>query len=59
MPVKVELPNVSKLLGADWKLLEADVNGEFGYFLILSEFIGKKEARAAAAGWGGYQSTLY
>lgn len=59
MPVKVELPDISKLLGTDWKRIDADVNGEFGYFLILSEFIGKKEARAAAAGWGGDQSTLY
>ncbi len=59
MPVKVLLPDVSKLLGADWKRIDADTNGEWGYFLILSQFIGKKEARAAAAGWGGDQSVLY
>lgn len=59
MPVKVELPDVSSLLGADWKQIDSDVNGEFGYFLILSEFIDKKVARTAAAGWGGDQSVLY
>lgn len=58
-PVKVELPDISYLLGAGWKRIDSDVNGEFGYFLILSEFIDKKAARTAAAGWGGDQSTLY
>lgn len=59
MPVKIELPDVSKLIGDSWRRLDADVNGEFGYTLIMSEFISKKEARAAAAGWGGDQSVLY
>ena len=59
MPIKVELPDVSKQLGEGWRRLDADVNGEFGYTLILAEFIGKKEARATAAGWGGDQSVLY
>ncbi len=59
MPIKVELPDVSKLLGDGWKRIDADVNGEFGYTLILAEYIGKKDARQAAAGWGGDQSVLY
>ena len=59
MPIKVVLPDISKKLGADWKRIDADVNGEFGYSLILAEFINKKEARQAAAGWGGDQSVLY
>lgn len=59
MPVKVELADISKLLGNGWRRLDAEVNGEFGYFVILSEFIGKKDARTASAGWGGDQSTLY
>lgn len=59
MPIKVELPDISKQLGANWKRIDSDVNGEFGYTLILAEFIGKKEARQAAAGWGGDQSVLY
>ncbi|MGE0884991.1 MAG: hypothetical protein AB7P14_15710 [Blastocatellales bacterium] len=59
MPIRVELPDVSKLLGNGWKRIDADVNGEFGYTLILAEYIGKKDARQAAAGWGGDQSVLY
>ncbi len=58
-PVKVQLPDISSLLEPGWKRIDADVNGEFGYLLILSEFIGKRPARAAAEGWGGDRSTLY
>ncbi|MCI0665436.1 MAG: hypothetical protein L0220_30620 [Acidobacteria bacterium] len=58
-PVKIKLSDISSLLGMGWKRIDADVNGEFGYFLILSQFIDKQKAREAAAGWGGDQSTLY
>lgn len=58
-PVKVALPDLTSALGAGWKRLDADINGEFGYFLILSEFIAKPDARRAAAGWGGDQFALY
>ena len=58
-PVKIKLSDISSLLGTGWKRLDADVNGEFGYYLILSQFIDKQAARKAAAGWGGDQSTLY
>jgi hypothetical protein len=58
-PVKVSLPDITSSLGAGWKRLDADINGEFGYFLILSEFIAKPDARRAAAGWGGDQFALY
>ena len=59
LPIKVTLPNIAKQLGDGWRRLDADINGEFGYTLILAEFIGKKDARQAAAGWGGDQSVLY
>lgn len=59
LPIKVALPDVSKQLGDGWRRLDADINGEFGYTLILAEFIGKKDAQQAAAGWGGDQSVLY
>lgn len=58
-PIKVQLADISSSLGADWKKLDADINGEFGYFLILSEFIAKGDARKATAGWGGDQFALY
>lgn len=58
-PVKIVLADVSPLLGPGWKRIDADVNGEFGYFLILSQFIPKPEARSAARGWAGDQSSVY
>jgi hypothetical protein len=57
--VKVQLADLTALLGAGWKRLDADINGEFGYSLILSEFISKQQARTAAEGWGGDQYALY
>jgi hypothetical protein len=58
-PVKIEVPDLSSALGADWRRADADVNGEFGYFVALSEFIPKRAARTAAAGWGGDRYALY
>jgi hypothetical protein len=58
-PVKIEMPDIGSILGSGWKRLDADINGEFGYFLILSEFIAKSNARIASEGWGGDLYTLY
>lgn len=59
LPVKIELADLSSALGKDWKQLESDINGEFGAYLMLVEFIPKSEARAAAAGWGGDKYATY
>jgi hypothetical protein len=58
-PVKIQLAEIAPLLGAGWKRLETDINGEFGYTLILAEFIPKQQARVAAEGWGGDQYAFY
>lgn len=59
-PIKVELPDLSQILGADWKRLDYDVNGEWGYYLILNQILrADGESRAAAAGWGGDRYALY
>jgi hypothetical protein len=58
-PVKIEIPDLSGSLGANWKKADADVNGEFGYLVALAEFISRRVARAAAAGWGGDRYALY
>jgi hypothetical protein len=59
LPVKVELAEVGALLGKGWKRLIYDVNGEFGYYLLLAEYLDKTIARKAAEGWGGDQFALY
>lgn len=59
-PVKVELPDVAGLLGANWKRIDYDVNGEWSYYLILDEFLkSKAESRAATTGWGGDRYAVY
>src|SRR6185295_1284541 len=43
-----------------WKRISSDVNGEFGLYLILDEFLkSPAESRRAAAGWGGDRFDLY
>jgi hypothetical protein len=59
-PVKVVLPPVaSSLLRSGWKQVDSDVNGEFGYYLILGEFLGNTEASEAAKGWAGDRYVLF
>jgi hypothetical protein len=58
-PVKIKTPDLAGSLGPDWKRADADVNGEFGYLVALAEFIPKRAARTAAAGWGGDRYALY
>ena len=58
-PIKVQLADALPVLGAGWKRISLDVNGEFGYRVILSEFLSRSEADQAAAGWGGDQYAVY
>lgn len=59
-PQKLTLPDFKSVLGPAWTRIEYDVNGEWGYFLILEEFL--KDAagsKQASAGWGGDRFALY
>lgn len=59
-PLKVSLPDVGGLLGAGWKRIEYDVNGEWGLYLILDEFLkSPSESKLAVAGWGGDRYAVY
>jgi len=70
-PVKVTLPDLTKILNGKnsgakttslpaWKKLTSDVNGEWGFYLILDQFLkASAESRAAAAGWAGDRFDLY
>ncbi|HEX8175713.1 MAG TPA: hypothetical protein VF543_11395 [Pyrinomonadaceae bacterium] len=57
-PVKVELSDVHDSLGAGWRRIDYDVNGEFGCYLVLNEYL-KEGAAQAAAGWGGDRFAVY
>jgi hypothetical protein len=59
-PTQVALPDLTPALGRDWKQIDTDVNGEWGYYMILDEFIKNEgESKQAAAGWGGDRYALY
>ena len=59
-PVKLTLPNFTRVLGPGWKHIDNDVSGEWGYYLVLDEFLnGAGVAKRAAAGWGGDRFAIY
>lgn len=59
-PVKLTLPSFKKALGPGWKHIDNDVNGEWGYYLVLDEFLKDAPAsKRAAAGWGGDRFSIY
>jgi len=59
-PQKLTLPDFKTLLGPAWKRIDYDVNGEWGCYLILDEFLNDSaESKRAAAGWAGDRYALY
>lgn len=59
-PIKIEMRDVSSLLGSNWKRIDTDVNGEWSYYLILDEYLkSRAESKGAAAGWGGDRYSVY
>ncbi|HEY6329423.1 MAG TPA: hypothetical protein VI756_08795, partial [Blastocatellia bacterium] len=58
-PVKIQLEGLEPVLGPDWKRIDEDVNGEFGYLLAMNQFIDKRRAARAASGWAGDRYALY
>ena len=59
-PVKVSFKSIAPALGKGWRVADHDVNGEWGYYLILDQFLESKEtSQKAAEGWGGDRFALY
>lgn len=59
-PQKLVLPEFKTILGPGWKRIDNDVNGEWGCYLILNEFLNNaNESKRAAGGWGGDRFALY
>ena len=59
-PQKLSLPDFKNVLGPAWKKLDYDVNGEWGTYLILDEFLNNAtQSKRASAGWGGDRFALY
>ncbi|MBA2705280.1 MAG: hypothetical protein H0U60_15685 [Blastocatellia bacterium] len=50
----------SSLPTASWRRIDSDVNGEWGYYLLLDQFLkSPAESRRAAAGWAGDRYDVY
>src|ERR1044072_500363 len=59
-PQKLTLPEFRTILGPTWKRIDYDVNGEWGCYLILDEFLNNRpESKQASARWGGDRFALY
>jgi Zn-dependent peptidase ImmA (M78 family) len=59
-PVKIDLADLSAALGQGWRRIDYDVSGEWGYYLVLDEYLRAADSSAkAAAGWGGDRYALY
>ena len=58
--LEIGLPELKPVLGPTWKRLDSDVNGEWGVYLFLDEFINDaEESKRAAAGWAGDRFVVY
>jgi hypothetical protein len=60
LPVKVSVRDISSSLGRGWKMADNDVEGEWGYYLILDQILGSPDvSKKASAGWGGDRYALF
>jgi hypothetical protein len=58
-PVKIQISDLAGILGSGYKRADEDVNGEFGYLVLLEQFIDKHFATIATHGWAGDRYALY
>lgn len=59
-PVKLTLPDLKSYLGDTWKRGDYDVNGEWGLYLVLDEYLtDNASAKRAATGWAGDRYEMY
>ena len=59
-PIKLTLPEFKSQLGPNWKKIDSDVNGEWGCYLVLDQFLNDpEESKRAAEGWAGDRFVIY
>jgi hypothetical protein len=56
---RITLPSMEKKLGDDWKKLDENTMGEFGWKEVLKEFLGKNRATPLAAAWDGDRYSVF
>jgi hypothetical protein len=59
LPEKVELPSIETKLGKQWKKLDDNLMGEFGWLEVFKQFLGEERAKPLAAAWEGDRYQLF
>src|SRR6266853_198570 len=59
VPQRVTLPPIEKQLGKDWKKLDDNLLGEFGWLEVLKQFLDEPRAKPLAAAWEGDRYQLF
>jgi hypothetical protein len=59
LPEKVTLPDLEAKLGKEWKKLDDNLLGEFGWKEVLKQFLGQDRAEPLAAAWDGDRYVLF
>ena len=60
LPQQVRVRDISSKLGRGWKMADNDVEGEWGYYLILDQILASPDvSKKASAGWGGDRYALF
>jgi hypothetical protein len=59
VPDRVTLPAIDAKLGKDWKKLDDNLLGEFGWVEVLKQFLDDARAKALAAAWEGDRYQLF
>jgi len=59
-PQKVAVRDISSALGKGWHMADNDVEGEWGYYLLLDEYLNSTDvSKRASEGWGGDRYALF
>jgi hypothetical protein len=59
VPAGVSLPTIEAGLGKQWKKLDDNLMGEFGWLEVLKQFLGEARAKTLAASWEGDRYQLF
>jgi len=58
-PKTVGLPKIEKLLGDNWKKLDENIMGEYGWKEVLKQFLDEDRAKKLAASWDGDRYVVF
>jgi hypothetical protein len=59
LPDNLALPSVEARLGKQWKKLDDNLMGEFGWLEVFKQFLGEERAKPLAAAWEGDRYQLF